>query len=157
MRIDPIIVLIHELNAAYGALALARDKRDWAQTRRELAAIAGLHARLRETEPSTVIGAAHQLREAAALLPQSGKAWPVDRLRAIAARFDNGDRRISDLIWLRRTLQALVDGAYGRPGESAACPIALALKGAARPVLLYRSVSLPALEHSVSARRETLG
>jgi len=157
VRIGPVLVLVHELDAAYGALAHARDKQDWAWTRRELAVIAGLHARLRETEPSTVIGAAHQLREAAALLPRSCRVRPADRLRRIAARFDNGDRHISDLVWLRHTLQALMDGAHGRPGENAACLIALALKGAARPVLLYRSVSLPALEHGMPARRETLG
>jgi hypothetical protein len=144
VRIDPVVALMDELDGAYISLALARDEGDWDATRRELAVIARLHATLRETEPTTVIGAAHLLREAAALLLRSNSPYYGDGLREVASRLDEGERLFSDLVWLRRVRNALRSASYGRPGESAAALIALALKGAARPVLLYRAVTPPA-------------
>lgn len=141
MRIDPVVALMDELDMAYVSLARARDDRDWDATRRELATIATLHACLRETEPSTVIGAAHLLREAAALLLRSNTPYYGDRLREVATRLGEGQRKFSDLVWLRGVHGRLESGQAGRQGESAAELIALALKGAARPVLLYRNVA----------------
>lgn len=129
-----------ELDEAYVSLARARDDRDWETTRRQLAIIAQLHAALRETEPTSVIGAAHLLREAAALLLRSSSVYYGDRLREVAGRLDEGERALGDLVWLRGVVEALTTGSFGRPGESAAGLIALALKGAARPILLYRAV-----------------
>ena len=100
-----------------------------------------LHQRLIATEPATVIGAACLLREAASLLPQSsGSSWS-DTLRAIAAHFDEGRRRVEDLVWLRRISGELSKGASGDLGRAAANMIQLAIKGAARPVLLFSAVS----------------
>ena len=141
MRIDPVVALMDELDLAYVSLARARDSRDWDATRRELATIATLHACLRETEPSTVIGAAHLLREAAALLLRSNTPYYGDRLREVAGRLDEVQRLFSDLVWLRGVYRTLVSGQCGRPGENAADLLALALKGAGRPVLLYRNVA----------------
>jgi hypothetical protein len=156
VQVDPVVILADELDAAYAVLAQARDCRDWGQTRRHLADIAALHARLRETESRTVIGAAHQLRAAAGLLPRAHAASHGDRLREIAARFDDGVRQFSDLVWLRGALQTLAGGACGRPGENAATLIALALKGASRPVLLYRAaLPPPPQHHGLPARSET--
>lgn len=156
MRIDPVVALMDELDAAYLSLARARDNRDWDTTRRELASIATLHACLRETEPSTVIGAAHLLREAAALLLRSNTPYYGDHLRDVAARLDEGQRLFFDLVWLRRVHRTLASGRCGRPGENAAELLALALKGAARPVLLYRNVTPPA-QHSEPRASETRG
>jgi hypothetical protein len=136
-----------ELDIAYVSLARARDGRDWEATRRQLAQIASLHACLRETEPSTVIGAAHLLREAAALLLRSNTPYYGDRLRDVATRLDEGQRRFSDLVWLRGVLRSMSSGECGRPGENAAGLIGLALKGAARPIVLYRAVMPPARHH----------
>ncbi len=155
MRIDPVVALMDELDVAYVSLARARDGRDWDATRRQLAAIASLHADLRETEPTSVIGAAHLLREAAALLLRSNSPYFGDRLREVAARLDEGQRRFSDLVWLRGVLQTLGSGEFGRPGESAAGLLSLALKGAARPILLYRNVTPPMPRHSQPLRTET--
>lgn len=143
MRIDPVVALMDELDLAYASLAQARDSKDWDATRRELAAIANLHACLRETEPSTVIGAAHLLREAAALLLRSNAPYYGDRLRDVASRLDEGRRAFADLIWLRNVRRVLAAGDCGRPGENAAELLGLALKGAARPVLLYRNMAPP--------------
>jgi hypothetical protein len=143
VRIDPVVALMDELGLAYASLAEARDSKDWDATRRELAAIACLHSRLRETEPSTVIGAAHLLREAAALLLRSSSPYYGDCLRAVADRLEEGRRLFSDLIWLRNVRRTLAAGNNGRQGENAAELLALALKGAARPVLLYRNVAPP--------------
>ena len=106
---------MYELERAYALLADARGGSDWDATRRQLALIASLHADLRETEPSSAIGAAHLLREAAALLPRSSAAYYGDRLREIAGRLDEGRRQFSDLVWLRGTLKALGSGAFGVP------------------------------------------
>jgi hypothetical protein len=146
-----------ELDGAYALLARARDDRDWDATRCQLAAIARLHASLRETEATSVIGAAHLLREAAALLLRSNSPYYGDRLRDVAGRLDEGERLFSDLVWLRGVRQALSAGDYGRPGENAAGLIALALKGASRPILLYRSVTPPPPRHSQPLRSETHG
>lgn len=155
MRIDPVVALMDELDMAYVALARARDDKDWQTTRRQLAIVAALHAHLRETEPSSVIGAAHMLREAAALLLRSHTPYYGDCLREVAGRLDEGQRQFSDLVWLRAVRQSLASGECGRPGERAAPLIALALKGAARPVLLYRAVLMPSPQHDVPARSET--
>ena len=154
MRIDPVVALMDELDLAYVSLARARGSRDWDATRRELANIATLHACLRETEPSTVIGAAHLLREAAALLLRSNTPYYGDRLREVAARLDEGQRLFSDLVWLRSVRSILASGECGRPGENAAELLILALKGAGRPVLLYRNVA-PPVQHSEPAVHET--
>lgn len=157
MRIDPVVALMDELEAAYAALARARDTQDWQATRRELTCIAALHATLRETEPVSVIGAAHLLREAASLLLRSNAPYFGDRLREVAARFDEGERQFSDLVWLRSARQTLASGQCGRPGESAAGLVRLALKGASRPVLLYRSIAAPWPKDEAPVRSETRG
>ena len=157
MQIDPVIALADELDAAYASLARARGSDDWEATRRQLAAIAALHASLRETEPKSVIGAAHLLREAASLLLRSNTPYYGDRLRDVAARLDEGVRQFSDLVWLRRTQQSLAAGDCGRAGKNAAPLVGLALKGAARPILLYRAVLKPSPQHHAPARSETRG
>ncbi len=156
MRIDPVVGLMDELEAAQASLARARHEKDWRATRRQLAIIASLHAVLRETEPTTVIGAAHLLRQAAELLERSSAPDYADRLCEIAARLDEGKRTLSDLVWLREAERALAGGECGCPGESGAPLIGLALRGAARPVLLYRAVMIPP-RHSAPMRRETGG
>lgn len=156
MRIDPVVALMDELDGAYVTLARARDTGDWDATRRLLAQIAQLHASLRETEPRTVIGAAHLLREAAALLIRSNASDCADRLRDMAGRLDEGERRISDLVWLRMTAKMLANGDHGRSGENASGLLVLALKGAARPILLYRAVAPPPRQ-AEPLRNETHG
>ena len=144
MRVDPVIALMDEIERAYMALAEARDVDDLRATRSELARIAMLHQRLIVTEPSTVIGAACLLREAASLLPQSQAPSCGDKLRQVAAHFDEGRRRVENLVWLRRTAESLSAGASNDSARAAAELIRLAVKGASRPVLLYRAISSPA-------------
>lgn len=153
MRVDPVIALMDEIERAYVMLADARSADDWPATRRGLARIAMLHQRLIATEPATVIGAACLLREAASLLPQSQGPSLSDSLRAIAARFDEGRRRVEDLVWLRGIAGELATGASGDLGQAAANMIRLAIKGAARPVLLFRAVSPSTSMPRVQERR----
>jgi hypothetical protein len=143
VRVDPVIALMDEIERAYLALAEARDVDDLRATRCGLARIAILHQRLIATEPTTVIGAACLLREAASLLPQSQSHSCSDKLREIAADFDEGRRRVEDLVWLRRAAEALGTESPNQLGCTAAEMIRLALKGASRPVLLYRAVCPP--------------
>jgi hypothetical protein len=152
VRVDPVIALMDEIERAYVALAEARDVDDLRATRWGLARIAALHQRLIVTEPTTVIGAACLLREAASLLPQSQSPSCSDRLREIAAQFDEGRRRVEDLVWLRRAAEALSAGAPNDLSFTAAEMIGLALKGASRPVLLYRAVCPPASLSMVGPR-----
>ena len=153
MRVDPVIALMDEIERAYMALAEARDVDDLRATRSELARIAILHQRLIATEPTTVIGAACLLREAASLLPQSQAPSCSERLREVAEHFDEGRRRVEDLIWLRRTAEALSAGAPNDLAYAAADLILLAAKGASRPVLLYRAVSSPVVLSTVRPRQ----
>jgi hypothetical protein len=153
VRVDPVIALMDEIEQAYMALAEARDVDDVRATRSGLARIAMLHQRLIATEPSTVIGAACLLREAASLLPQSHVPSCSDRLREVAAHFDEGRRRVEDLVWLRRTLEALGADASNDLGRAAADMIRLAVKGASRPVLLFRAVCPPAGRSAARSRR----
>ena len=92
--------------------------------------------------------------EAAALLLRSNTPYYGDRLREVAARLDEGQRLFSDLVWLRSVRSILASGECGRPGENAAELLILALKGAGRPVLLYRNVA-PPVQHSEPAVHET--
>ena len=146
MRIDPVVILMDELETAQASLARARDHKDWRATRRQLAIIASLHTLLRETQPTTVIGAAHMLRQAAEHLGGASGPHEANRLRAIANRFDEGERALSDLIWLREAMRALARGEGGQSEEGATPLIRLALRGACRPVLLYRAVGVPPRE-----------
>lgn len=155
MRIDPVLTLMDELEAAYVSLSRARNGGDWETTRAQLATIASLHANLRETEPTSVVGAAHLLREAASLLPRSVTPHYGDGLREVATRFDSGERRIFDLVWLREILAALESGVCGRPGRNIVPLIARAVKGAARPILFYRAVQAPPPQCHAPARSET--
>lgn len=143
MRIDPVVVLMDELDSAQALLARARKDKDWRATRRQLAIIASLHAVLCETEPTTVIGAAHLLRQAAVILRRAMEPYYCDRLCQIAGRLDEGGRALSDLVWLREAERVLAVGVCGGPGQGAAPLVRLALRGAARPVLLYRAVDVP--------------
>lgn len=154
MRIDPVVALVDELETAYIVLARARGNGDRTTTRTCLAKIANLHTRLRAAEPASVVGAAHLLREAASRLPRPGISLYGDELHRIATRLDEGQRRISDLVWLRRAAASLSAGASGHACEDAAGLIARALKGAAKPILLYRAVPIPLSQHRKPARSE---
>ncbi|MBU6471231.1 MAG: hypothetical protein KGJ75_00830 [Alphaproteobacteria bacterium] len=159
MRIDPVIVLVEELKASYTALARARQAEDWGSAQRELTKQAATQAELRETEPTSVIGAAYLLREAAAELLASQADADVAtsnvRLREAAARMEQGVRRLADLVWLRQFHRALAGGWYGRVGEEVAPLVAMSLKGAARPLLLYRAACPPRVAGVARATSET--
>ncbi len=145
MRIDPVIVLVEELKASYTALARARQAEDWKRAQEELTRQALVQAELHETEPTSVIGAAYLLREAAAELLASRTDADMAscnmRLREVAARMEQGVRRLADLVWLRQFHRALEGNWYGHVGEDVAPLVAMALRGAARPLLLYRAAS----------------
>lgn len=147
MRIDPVIVLVEELKASYAALARARQTEDWKRAQEELTRQASVQAELHETEPTSVIGAAYLLREAAAALlatqADADTSSCNTRLREAAARMEQGVRRLADLVWLRQFHRALEGGWYGRVGEDVAPLVATSLKGAARPLLLYRAACPP--------------
>ena len=81
---------------------------------------------------------ANSFFSAASRLPVSNPFY-ADQLRVVANRLGNGIRYLPDLIWLRRMMEALANGVCGESGIMTVPMIRLAIKGAARPVVIFRS------------------
>lgn len=146
MRIDPVVVLTDELHAI--ELALSRASRAYSQSgKREdgevvntlLARTRRLFAEIMETVPSSAIGAAGLVALAAQRLPFS-HARHAARLHNIADRLAAGHRNKDDLIWLRAMQAALLEGIGAKEGGKTAQLLGLAIQGACRPVMVFRSV-----------------
>lgn len=142
MTMDPVVVLAHELSMAEEALKDARNRRDEKTTLRLLAKISLLNEDLYNVVPTSALGAAELLRRAAISLPPSASTYTLHMME-IANRFTGGKREFNDLIWLRSMRPALTSGLCGEEGVIVAPLIALAIKGASIPVIVYRSVLPP--------------
>lgn len=142
MQIDPVVVITQKICDAERGLRDARLRLDDKMMRRWLAAIALLNEELYNVVPTSPLGAAELLRKAAASL---GSAWPVyaSHMNIVADRLSNGSRTLADLVWLRSTRTAMTGGLCGNEGIIIAPLISLAIRGASRPMIVYRAVFPP--------------
>ena len=159
MEIDPVVVLAEELRATESALrcAVQRYERDQAQENGEavntlLTSLKSIYRDIAETMPTSAMGASEMVRLAAQRLPFSLSRY-VSHFNEVADRLGEGRREHADLVWLRAMRAALKGGACGEQGLKAAPLLSLAIAGAARPVVVFRSFGepppddLPSLAH----------
>jgi hypothetical protein len=142
MQIDPVVALTEKLAQAERALRHARLRSDETMVARWLELISLLNEELYSIAPTSSLGAAELLRRAAQSLASSQISIAA-KLAEIAERFSNGSRSLPDIVWLRWLRPALTRGVCGNDGVIVAPLVALAIKGAARPVVVFRAVMLP--------------
>ena len=149
MMMDPGVMVAEELRAAESALDKATQiyNRDGKQMHGELvnlllAKVKRLFAELFETEPTSAMGAAELVRVAAQRLPFAYSRHAA-QLHEIADRLGMGQRKLSDLVWLRAMCAALNEGFFGKEGERTANLLQLAISGARRPVMVFHAVQPP--------------
>lgn len=147
MEIDPVVMLAEELRATELALhsAVRRYEVDRSTENGErvnglLTSIKSLHRELTQTVPTSALGASELVRLAAQRLPFSLARY-ADHFHQVADRLSAGRREHADLVWLRAMRAALRSG--GEQGVKAAPLLQLAIAGAARPVVIFRSAGLP--------------
>jgi hypothetical protein len=150
MPIDPIILLAEEIHTLEKQIHTT-CKREGAYDREGMEAVNVMVGRLRalysellETMPTSAIGAGELIRIAADRLPFAQGRY-ASHLYRIAERLGAGERAQADLIWLRALTEALgedTETAKGTDNRTAKL-LALAVKGMALPVVVYRA-ALPA-------------
>ena len=147
MAVDPVVLLAEELRTTERSLraAIRRYETDRSSANGEtvnalLAAIKNLHRELTQTQPTSALGASELVRMAAQRLPFSLARY-ADHFNQVADRLSIGRREHSDLIWLRAMRAALRNGE--QQGVRAAPLLQLAIAGAARPVVIFRSAGVP--------------
>jgi hypothetical protein len=149
MEIDPVVFLAEELRATESALrtAVRRYELDQVQENGEkvntlLAALKSLYRDIAETAPTSAMGAGEMVRLAAQRLPFSLSRY-TSHFHQVADRLGQGRREHDDLVWLRAMRAALTSGACGDQGLKAAPLLGLAISGASRPVVIFRSHGEP--------------
>ena len=147
MAMDPVVLLAEELRTTERSLraAIQRYETDRSSANGEtvnvlLAAIKNLHRELTQTQPTSALGASELVRMAAQRLPFSLARY-ADHFNQVADRLSIGRREHSDLIWLRAMRAALRNGE--QQSVRAAPLLQLAIAGAARPVVIFRSSGVP--------------
>ncbi len=148
MEMDPVVLLAEELRIAERTLRAAvrryevdRSTENGETVNALLASIKSLHSELTETMPTSALGASELVRMAAQRLPFSLARY-ADHFNQVADRLSIGRREHSDLIWLRAMRAALRSGE--QQGVRAVPLLQLAIAGAARPVVIFRSAGAPA-------------
>jgi hypothetical protein len=149
MQIDPVVFLAEELRCKERALrnAIKRYELDHARENGEtvnalLGTLKGLYREFFETVPTSVLGASEMVRMAAQRLPFSLARY-TNHFHEVADRLREGKREHADLVWLRAMRTALKEGQGGEQGAKAAPLLGLALKGAARPIVVFRAYAPP--------------
>lgn len=149
MEIDPVVFLAEELRSKERALrdAVKRYELDHARENGEavntlLGKLKVLYREFFETEPTSVLGASEMVRMTAQRLPFSLARYS-NHFHEVADRLAQGKREHGDLVWLRAMRNALKEGQGGEQGLKAAPLLSLALKGASRPVVVYRNYAPP--------------
>lgn len=145
MEIDPVVALAEELRGKELALhaAMKHYESDRARERGEhvnalLAAIRSLYQELAQTAPTSALGASEMVRVAAQRLPFSLARYS-NHFHEIADRLGAGRREHTDLVWLRAMQAALREGHGGTQGQKAEMLLTLAIRGASRPVIVFRA------------------
>ncbi len=141
MPIDPVVLLAQELRVAENTLRMASERRPGQAQTGLMARAVAVYKELVETVPTSALGAAELISVAAGSLPSAGDAY-ASHLSSIAERLMAGQRLQADLIWLRAMTQKLAQGLYGDSGTRGASILQLAIRGAARPIIVYRAVDL---------------
>jgi hypothetical protein len=145
MSIDPVLLLVEELRSV--ELALSKATQTYRRTsHREdgevinllLAKLKRLFGELFETMPTSSAGAAELIDIAAQRLPFAYARFAA-HLHNVADRLSQGRRDHSDLVWLRAMQAALLEGLCGEEGRKMAPLLDLAIRGAARPVMIFRT------------------
>lgn len=116
-----------------------------------------LYTELLDVPPTSAIGAGELIRFAADRLPFAQGRY-ANHLYRIADRLAAGERTQADLIWLRALAEALAedtDAARGT-GNRTAQLLALAVRGMAQPVVVWRA-ALPARAPAPDLRTLSLG
>lgn len=147
MQIDPVIILAEKIRTLEKKIH-AVCKREGAYDREAMDAVNLMVERLRklysellETIPTSALGASELIRIAADRLPFTQGRY-ASHLYCIAERLGAGERTQTDLIWLRALAEALGEDpdATKRTDNRTARLLALAVKGMAQPVVVYRAV-----------------
>lgn len=149
MPIDPVILLIEEIRKV-GSDMRAQCKRNAQRHSQEgtdsinrlRQRISKLYADLVETVPTSCLGASELVHIASRRLIFS-HAHHAFHLERIAERLGAGQRKHSDLIWLRAMIRALEAGKPDDRSGRIAALLALAIKGAAQPILIHRHCASP--------------
>jgi len=146
MAIDPMILLAEELRSTEAALDEAsriyfreHKKEDGEMVNFLIGRLKRLYNDTFKTTPTSVIGAAELVRIAARHLPFSHARYAT-HLQEIADRLSMGQKHHADLVWLRALQAALAEGLCGRDGDTIAPWLSLAVIGASRPIMVFRSV-----------------
>ncbi len=146
MQIDPVILLADDLRSTEAALEKATQLYSVGHRREDgelvnllLGRLKRLYHDIYETVPTSALGAGELVRMAARRLPFSYSRY-ASHLHVIADRFAAGCRLHADLVWLRALEAAMGEGVCGKDGGTIAPWLHLAVMGASRPVMVYRSV-----------------
>ena len=149
MEMDPVVSLVEELRGKEAALHDAMKRYEAGRGRRDgdavntlLATIRDLYHDLARTEPTSALGASEMVRIAAQRLPFSLARYST-HFHEIADRLGAGRREHTDLVWLRAMQAALREGHGGSQGLKAELLLMLAIRGAARPVIVFRALQPP--------------
>jgi hypothetical protein len=153
MEIDPVVALAEELRGKELALHAAmkhyetdRGREKGEQVNTLLATIRTLYQELAQTAPTSAMGAGEMVRVAAQRLPFSLARYST-HFHEIADRLGAGRREHTDLVWLRAMQAALKEGHGGTQGQKAELLLTLAIRGAARPVIVFRAHQAAAAAH----------
>ncbi|MES2473122.1 MAG: hypothetical protein V4601_09825 [Pseudomonadota bacterium] len=145
METDRVVFLAQELRRKERALRAAIKRYDRNHARENgdtvnslLCKLKVLHREFFETVPTSMLGASEMVRMAALCLPFS-QARHTSHFHQVADRLRDGQREHADLVWLRAMHTALKDGKGGAQGAMAAPLLDQALKGAARPILVFHA------------------
>lgn len=144
MPIDPVILLAEDIRTLEKQIHTA-CKQGGAYDRQGMEAVNVMIGRLRalydellETPPTSVLGAGELIRFAADRLPFA-QGRHASHLYRIADRLAAGERAQADLIWLRALADALGEDADAGTGDRTARLLALAVRGMALPVVVWRA------------------
>jgi hypothetical protein len=144
MPIDPILLLVEQIRALEKQVHVNCQRTGYDRERMEkvnamVERLRAHYGELLKTAPVSAPGAGEMIRVAADRLPFAQGRY-ASHLYSIADRLCAGERQPSDLIWVRALAEALcAEPESHRTGKM----LALAVKGMARPVLVWRA-ALPA-------------
>ena len=147
MQMDPVIMLVDRIRQAEAELQAqcnANNQR-YSLKRAEainllLQCVREMYESLLETVPTSALGAGELIRVAARRLPFSHSRYAA-HLERIADRLGAGQRLHCDLVWLRALADALTGGMADERNDKTAALLGLAVRGAALPVLVWRTAT----------------
>jgi len=145
MSIDPVVLLAEKIHAAETTLRDSFKKRraiqenDSRHLALQFANLRLLHAQMLRTVPTSAVGASEMIRIVVERQPVCGSCYAAP-LREIASRFSNGQRTHDDLVWLRALHGTLTASECSERDRRNLRLLQLAIRGASRPVVVYRSV-----------------